>query len=71
MKRSIAATAAVLMLLCIISEAEETSDPRAPMRFFEGKWTGTGEGKSGISTTDREYKFILGGNFMNVFKRTK
>ena len=70
MKRTIAATAAVLALFCIAAIAEESSDPWEPVRFFEGKWTGTGEGKSGISTTGREYEFILGGNFMKAFNHS-
>ena len=70
MKRTIAVTAAAMTLLCFAAVAEEVSDPWAPMRFFEGKWTGTGEGKSGFSTTDRGYEFILGGNFMKAFNRS-
>ena len=69
-KRIIAAAVAALMLICVPAAAGDDGDPWGPMRFFEGKWTGKGEGKSGISTTEREYEFILGGNFMQVRNRS-
>jgi hypothetical protein len=69
-KSAVAAVAAALILLFADASAEDSGDPWEPIRFFEGKWTGTGEGKSGISTSEREYEFILGGNFMRISNRS-
>ena len=38
----------------------------APFRFFIGSWEGSGEGGSGKSKTERDYKFLLNGKFLQV-----
>ena len=35
-----------------------------------GKWSGTGQGKAGVSTTEREYAFVLGGNYIHASNRS-
>ncbi|MHC4141745.1 MAG: hypothetical protein ACYSUF_07675 [Planctomycetota bacterium] len=49
--------------------AGEKPDPWQPLRFFAGRWEGTGEGRWGHSTVEREYEFVLGGKFL--FARNK
>ncbi len=41
-------------------------DPWSRMKFLEGKWEGTGSGEPGVSTVEREYRFVLGGKFLFV-----
>ena len=38
----------------------------APMRYFIGSWTGTGEGEMGTGQYDRTYQWALNGNFIQV-----
>ncbi len=46
-------------------------DPWERLKYFEGKWTGTGTGQVGESTVEREYEFILGGKFLQVKNRSE
>jgi len=41
-------------------------DPLATVRFFAGRWQGTGTGEPGSSTVEREYQFVLGGKFLQA-----
>ncbi|UCG26251.1 MAG: hypothetical protein JSW55_09805, partial [Chloroflexota bacterium] len=47
----------------------EPADPWSFLRFFLGRWQGTGMGKPGESRVEREYKFILGGQFIQLYDR--
>jgi hypothetical protein len=47
----------------------EKPDPWNTLRFLAGRWAGTGEGRWGHSTVEREYEFVLGGKFL--FARNK
>jgi len=38
----------------------------APFTFFIGSWEGSGEGGSGKSKTERDYKLLLNGKFLQV-----
>lgn len=40
------------------------------MRYFLGTWTGSGQGQSGTSTVEREYKFVLNDRFVEVRNRS-
>lgn len=44
----------------------QTGDVWLPFKYFLGNWKGTGKGEPGISQLEREYKFVLGGKFLNV-----
>ena len=37
-----------------------------PLKFFVGKWEGTGTGKPGVSKVEREYRLTLNDKFMHV-----
>jgi hypothetical protein len=37
----------------------------APVRFMEGRWAGTAEGKPGSGTVERSYEFVLKGRFLH------
>ena len=64
----------VTLLLPLISagqpEQEKETDVWKPLRYFVGKWEGTGGGKFGPSTLQREYKFILQDKFLYVKNRS-
>jgi hypothetical protein len=38
----------------------------APMKYFVGSWSGTGEGESGTAVCERNYQWALNGNFIQV-----
>jgi hypothetical protein len=42
------------------------NDPFAPIRTFEGRWRGEGEGQPGKSSNERTYEFVMGGRFLHV-----
>ena len=46
---------------------EGTADPWAFLRYFVGRWQGTGTGKTGESKGEREYKFVLGEKFIQLY----
>ncbi|MHC4217056.1 MAG: hypothetical protein ACYSU7_01240 [Planctomycetota bacterium] len=48
---------------------DEKADPWQALRFLAGRWEGTGDGRWGRSTVEREYEFVLGGKFL--FARNK
>jgi len=40
-------------------------DPWGAFRQLEGNWRGSGNGQPGVSTSERNYSFILGGKFLH------
>ncbi len=62
--------ATVILFLLFISMGFPQSAPKddllATVRFFEGRWQGTGTGEPGNSTVEREYRFVLGGKFLQA-----
>jgi hypothetical protein len=44
---------------------EPKPDPWAPVRFMEGAWKGTTEGKPGTGTVERKYEFVLKDRFLH------
>jgi hypothetical protein len=44
----------------------ETADLWNAFRYFLGRWTGTGSGKTGLSQVKREYRFVLNEQFIQV-----
>ena len=65
--------AVLLFLLPALLEAQTkpAQDVWAPLRFFVGEWEGKGEGKPGISKTNREYSFVLNDRFIQVRNRSQ
>ena len=41
-----------------------------PLKFFVGKWEGTGKGKPGAAKIEREYQFVLNSKYLNVQSRS-
>ncbi len=52
------------------AERKEQKDVWKPLRYFVGKWEGTGGGKFGPSKLEREYEFILQDQFLHVKNRS-
>ncbi len=50
----------------VFPQSPAKDDPFGPVGFLVGVWQGTGSGESGNSTVEREYQFVLGGNFLQV-----
>ena len=61
----------LLFPLILNAQTKPIQDVWEPFRFFVGEWVGTGEGKPGISKTDREYKFVLNNKFIHVRNRSQ
>ncbi len=64
-----------LLVLPLISAGQKQQEKKKedvwkPLRYFVGKWEGTGGGKFGPSTLEREYKFILKDKFLHVKNRS-
>jgi hypothetical protein len=62
-----------LLLLPALSaiQTKPVQDVWEPLRFFIGKWEGTGEGKPGVSKTTREYRFVLNNKFIEIRNRSQ
>jgi len=60
--------ATTLLWLASIGMAQTTvpSDVWGPLRVFTGQWEGTGNGQPGVSKTQREYRFVLNGKFLQA-----
>jgi hypothetical protein len=58
----------VVLLVCPLALHAQISHDSlwAPMRYFVGSWSGTGEGESGIAICERNYQWALNGNFIQV-----
>ena len=56
----------LLVPLLASAQAPRQDDVWQPFKFFLGTWKGTGKGEPGASQLEREYKFVLGGKFLNV-----
>ena len=60
----------LLIPLLTAAQAPRQNDVWQPFKYFLGNWTGTGKGEPGASRLEREYKFVLGGKFLNVLHRS-
>ncbi len=63
----------VFLLTSLMALASQNNNVELwePLRFLEGIWTGQGEGMSGISTVNQEYRFILNGEFLQMTTRSE
>ena len=48
------------------AQTPRPADVWLPFKYFIGTWEGTGQGESGTSRVEREYKFVLNRKFINV-----
>ena len=67
-KQIVAASVLVLLALpgIVFGQEQKREDVWQPLRFFIGKWEGTGEGRPGVSTVEREYRFVLQDKFIEA-----
>lgn len=56
----------MLLLPAILRAQAKQDSPWEPMKFFVGKWTGTGEGEPGKGSYERSYQFVLNGKFIET-----
>jgi hypothetical protein len=47
------------------SQGQSEDDPWKPIRFLEGSWTGTAEGRFGSGTVERAYSFEMDGAYLH------
>ena len=60
-------TLVVLLIFPLALYAQLSHDSLwAPMRYFVGSWSGTGEGEGGAAICERNYQWALNGNFIQV-----
>jgi hypothetical protein len=62
-------TIAILLFVLFgvpLQQSAVKEDPLAAVRFFAGRWQGTGTGEPGKSTVERDYQFVLRGKFLQV-----
>jgi hypothetical protein len=59
----------VILPALVLAQAAEKKDVWEPLRFFEGEWEGKGEGKSGISKVEKNFQFIMNGQYLHLKTR--
>jgi hypothetical protein len=69
MRNAAALTVILLSVLAAAAQADAKTDALRALDFFAGRWTGKGNGVPGSSDTVREYRFTLGGRFLEVSNR--
>jgi hypothetical protein len=67
--------AALLLPGVVFAQGDKVEDIWAPFEFFVGEWEGpewegTGESKAGTSRVEAEFRFVLGGQFLEVRHRS-
>lgn len=60
---------AVLLPALVMAQADKKKDIWAPFKFFVGEWEGKGEGKSGISKVEKNFQFIMNGQYLHLKTR--
>jgi hypothetical protein len=67
----LSAVAVTLSLpLFLYGQTKPKQDVWEPLKFFVGKWEGTGNGKSGTSKVERDYRFVFNNKFLQVQSRS-
>jgi hypothetical protein len=59
-------SAVVLFAVVLQAQEKKQQDVWKPLKFFVGSWEGKGEGRSGVSKIEREYKFVLQDSFLEA-----
>ena len=67
-RRTLAIAISIFLLLptFLLGQENEKKDIWEPFRFFVGSWEGTGQGQSGVSKIETEFKFVLSDNYLQV-----
>ena len=66
----------VILAICLMpllvgaQPAAKKPDVWAPLKYFLGSWTGTGEGEPGVSRVERQYQMVLNGKYIQVNHRS-
>ena len=60
----------LLLPIIVVAQAPTKSDLWAPLKYFVGKWEGSGSGKPGESKVQREYSLVLNDKFLRVENRS-
>ena len=55
-----------LLFIANPTPLEQSTDPWAPLRFFQGRWEGETHGRPGLGKSVREYRFVLNDRFLQV-----
>jgi len=66
LKITLFSVALLLAASTFFPQTNTGADVWQPMKYFVGKWEGTGTGKPGTSTVRRDYRFVLNGKFLQV-----
>ena len=65
---------AVLLLLTLsvpcFAQTDKKPDVWEPLRYFIGTWEGTSKGQAGTGRSERQYTFIMNGNYVEVRNRS-
>jgi hypothetical protein len=59
-------SAVALFASVLQAQEKKKQDVFKPLKFFVGSWEGKGEGRSGVSKIEREYKFVLQDSFLEA-----
>lgn len=70
MKTAVAIAVILLAIAAAPAQQDARRDALADLAFFAGRWTGTVTGVPGNGTAEREYRFTLGGKFLEVSNRS-
>lgn len=63
--------AAMLLLVGIgVGQSGPAADVFAPLRGLAGAWEGVSEGQPGGGRSEREYRFVLSGRYLEIRNRT-
>ncbi|HEX5705369.1 MAG TPA: hypothetical protein VFX97_19370 [Pyrinomonadaceae bacterium] len=60
----------VALSVLISGQTKPRPDVWGPVRVLIGKWEGTGNGKPGISSMQREYRLVMNDKFIHVQNRS-
>lgn len=60
----------LLLPVLVAAQPKASLDLWTPLKYFDGKWEGTGSGKPGVSKVQREYQFVLNHKFLRVQNRS-
>jgi len=57
---------AILIVSALPQQPPPAPDPFAALRFLAGDWRGEQKGEPGAGVSERTYRFVLGGRFLQV-----